>query len=180
MTKTKILQLLILHLSIAVLCLSCDNSHEVKPYVFPELDSYGVLFLLVDSNGKNILDPNSIGPQYDYKAIEDCTAEITAPQVEGLMFTLFAPFIDKEKEVRYLLLSAGRELEEGDEKILESEFTIYSEYIFRDKAPHHIKVVHDPDIINLSTVYVDGVVCESIHDNEAYLNYYTKFVVPWD
>lgn len=168
-------------LPILLLLLSCHRGDD--PFQPKPADNYSVTLLLVDSNDKNIIDYNSVGPQYDYRAISDCRVELVSPKTDGIKVELKARYVadSDEEKVPYLHISSWKELEDGEAKTYEAEFTIYSEYIFRDKQPHHIKVVHEPVFLRQKTVYVDGVAYPSVQKSSINENFfYSTYVVPWN
>lgn len=168
-------------LPVLLLLLSCHRGDD--PYQPSPKDNYSVTLLLVDSNDKNIIDYNSVGSQYDYRAISDCRVELVSPKTDGVTVELKARYVadGDEEKVPYLRITSWKELEDDEAKTYEAEFTIYSEYIFRDKQPHHIKVVHEPVFLRQETVYVDGVAYPSVQKSSINENFfYSTYVVPWD
>lgn len=179
-----VLQLLTLYLSIIMLLLSCDDDKEPTSREPAPHDNYSVMLLLVDSNGKNILSPNSVGPQYDYRAIaNDCSVELCSPLLDDSEAVVDAPYVsyNDEKKIPYLYIRSWHLLKGGEARHYTAEHTIYSNYIFRDMKPHHIKVVHEPILLRQDTVYVDGVACPSVQRPEVTQGFfYATYVVPWD
>lgn len=182
----KTISSLIVILVITMMLSSCNDDNHPKAYSIKSepCDSYSVMLLLVDSNGKNILDPNSVGPQYDYRAIStDCSVELLYPSLDDSEVVVHAPYVayNDEKNVPYLYIRSWHLLKEGEARHYTAEHTIYSHYIFRDRAPHHIKVSHEPLLLRQDTVYIDGVACPSVQRKEVnHEFFYAKYVVPWD
>lgn len=178
--------LLLLFVAMTITLSSCNDDNH--PYNDPRnpapRDDYSVMLLLVDSNGKNILSPNSVGAQYDYRAIyNDCSVELCSPLLDDSEFVVKAPYVayNDEKKIPYLYIRSCHFLKDGEARHYTAEHTIYSNYIFRDMKPHHIKVVHEPIFLRQDTVYVDGVACPSVQRPEVTLSFfYATYVVPWD
>ncbi len=171
-----------------VLILSCcNNDNDIVKEIgdpFQEADDYSVTLLLVDAKNRNILDPSLMGSQYNYKAIYNSSVELVTPKLDGAeIISVEAPYIDPDdaEKIPYLHIRAGRKLNKSDTKCYESEQIIYSEYIFHDKNPHYIKVIHEPIYLRQQTVWIDGVAYPSISRKSVSIEFfYSTYVVPWN
>ncbi len=144
---------------------------EIPPST-TEPEIHDVMLLLIDSEGNNILE-NLDEPFPSY------TLEVLNP--EGIHISLQAPYIhsDDSEEVPYLRIHGWRYT--PNDKKYEAEYSLISEYIFKDRIAHTIKVIRDPETEYQEIVYIDGVAYPSIKRSGVKpVFYYSTYVVPWD